>query len=89
MKIFVVGLGLMGASFAEAFTSKGHIVFGYDKDQTIIDEAIKNKVILDGKLDLINDSDIVMLCLYPKDNIEFIKQNKNGELRSRLQCFWY
>lgn len=77
MKIFIVGLGLMGASFAEVLSSKGHQVFGYDKNQEVINQAIKDRVILDGNLDLMEHADLIMLCLYPKENIQFIKENLN------------
>lgn len=77
MKIFVVGLGLMGASFAEALVEKGHQVFGYDKNIEVMQQAIKDKVILDNDLELLNTSDIVLLCLYPKQNISFLKEHIN------------
>ena len=44
MKIFIVGLGLMGASYAEGLSKQGHSVHGYDQ-QRVNEQAIKDGVI--------------------------------------------
>lgn len=77
MKIFIVGLGLMGASYATGLSHKGHQVFGYDSDRNVVDKAMKDRIIMGFSLDLMKESDVVILCLYPKDNIEFIKQHQS------------
>ena len=45
MKIFIVGLGLMGASYAQKLTSVGHDVFGFDKDNNTNLKALNEGVI--------------------------------------------
>jgi len=78
MKIFIVGLGLMGASYAEGLTKKGHTVYGYDQNQNTCEEAISLGVIDQrSSLDLLSTVDLVILALYPKDNIAFIKAHKH------------
>ncbi|VEU82876.1 Arogenate dehydrogenase [Acholeplasma hippikon] len=67
----------MGSTFAESLMRKGHQVFGFDKDQKVIEKAIKDQVIYDSNLDLIDEADLIMLCLYPKQNIEFVRTHKN------------
>ena len=47
MKIGIVGLGLIGGSFAKAYKSAGsHTVYGCDTDARILDFAL-----LDGAVD--------------------------------------
>jgi len=77
MKIFIVGLGLMGASYATGLSQKGHQVFGFDKNQNVIDKAMKDRIIMGSSVDLIKESDVVILCLYPKDNISFVKEHQS------------
>ena len=52
MTIGIVGLGLIGGSFAKAYKSANgsHTVYGYDIDKSVVDFAVMAKVI-DGKLD--------------------------------------
>jgi len=79
MNICIVGIGLIGGSLAKAINNLGsHTVFGIDNNEKILNAAIKEKVIhkafLDGK-EILPICDIVILCIYPKDEIKFIKQN--------------
>src|SRR5690606_12680633 len=77
MKIFIVGLGLMGASYAQKLTELGNEVHGFDQDSQVNLDAKKEGVIVSSNLDEIKTSDIVILALYPKDNIAFVKQHKD------------
>lgn len=77
MKIFIVGLGLMGASYAEGLSKQGHSVHGYDQQEGINEQAIKDGVIKSASLEELKTSDLVILCLYPHDNIEFVKTHKD------------
>lgn len=73
MKIFIVGLGLIGSSIAEGLKHKGYEVYGYDHHHQVMEEAIKLGVIHpDSTLEILGTSQIVILALYPKDNIEFV-----------------
>ena len=42
-KFLIIGLGLMGGSYARALTKKGYTVNAITKDQSSIDFAIENK----------------------------------------------
>lgn len=76
MKIFIVGLGLMGASYAEKLTLLGHEVHGFDQDEQVNFQAKLNKVILSSNLNELKDADLVILALYPKENIHFVERHK-------------
>ena len=67
----------MGASYAQKLRDLGNEVHGYDMDSQVNFEAVKDKVILSSNLDEIKTSDLVILALYPKDNITFVKKHKN------------
>ncbi|CCV64795.1 Prephenate dehydrogenase [Alteracholeplasma palmae J233] len=76
MKVFIIGLGLMGASYAKGL-SKKMTVFGYDSNKEVTDMAMKDGIIKSNNLELIKECDLVILALYPKDNIEFIIEYKH------------
>jgi prephenate dehydrogenase len=74
MKIFMIGLGLMGGSYAEGLKKTGHDVYGYDANPEVMKQAITANVINPAShLSLLEESDLIILALYPKDNVEFIK----------------
>ena len=79
MKIMIVGLGLMGGSYAEGLTAKGHEVYGYDMSDLTMMEAIRLGVIhKKSNIDMIRNVDLLILALYPKDNVRFILEHKNS-----------
>lgn len=77
--ITVAGLGLIGGSFAMALRKLNpKNLWGIDIDKATV-EAAENMGIIDrgytdGKTPL-KESDIVIVCLYPGQTIDFIKQN--------------
>jgi prephenate dehydrogenase len=76
MKIFVVGLGLMGASYAEKLTQKGHQVYGYDINPHYVKAAQEDGVILENSnLSRLTLADVVILSLYPEHNVTFVKDH--------------
>ena len=78
MRIFIVGLGLIGASYAEKLTEKGHHIFGYDQDPITLQKAVDSKIIdSTSNLSIIGDVDMVIIALYPKETVAFIKKYKN------------
>ncbi len=77
MTVGIVGLGLIGGSFAKAFRENtDHKILACDKDPGVIVAASLNGVI-DGTLtdETIGECDRMILCLYPKASVEYIKQN--------------
>lgn len=74
MKVFIVGLGLIGASIAEGLKQKGYHLFAYDRDEAVMEEAKKLKLIDEtSSLESMHDADLIILALYPKDNVSFLK----------------
>ena len=49
MKILIVGLGLIGGSYAEALSKKGYEVGAIDQKQEAIDFALRKGYIASGK----------------------------------------
>lgn len=78
MKIAVVGLGVVGGSYVKSLKGLGHEVYGVDIDEQTLKNAKIEGCILEGFVnpgDIIHKMDLVILCLYPKDVLEFIKNN--------------
>ena len=79
-KIVIVGLGLMGGSYAKALTRLGYNVYAIDKSQETIDYAIENGIIIDGTVSdnerILSDADCIILGLYPAIIREWIEKNK-------------
>lgn len=80
-KLLIIGLGLIGGSYALKLQEKGYEIYGIDKNQEVLDYAIKNKIIKEGRLtpevDFINQFDYVILALYPKTLLEFVNKYHN------------
>ena len=85
MTIFIVGLGLMGSSYAERLSQKGHTVYGFDSDLKVLEKAINDKLINnDSRIEKLKLSDLIILALYPSKIVDFIinyqKLFKKGSL---------
>jgi prephenate dehydrogenase len=85
MKVFIVGLGLIGASYAEGLKQAGHQVYAFNRTESIVDLAIKEGILeKDNHLNKISEVDLIILGLYPKHNIEFLKNHlhlfKKGQI---------
>ena len=68
MKLFVVGLGLIGGSYAASLSNKGHKVYGVDINNETLEYALNKKWIVSGASDagyFISDLDMIIICLYP------------------------
>ncbi len=65
--ILIVGLGLIGGSYARALKRLGFHVFAMDTDEESISYAIRQQIIDEGATDdsLIKKADCVILSLYP------------------------
>ena len=84
-KILIVGLGLLGGSYAKALKRFGFHISAITKEQSSIDYAIKENIIDDGATELdeklIGEADLVIFALYPHVFVEWIEQNQ-GLLKS-------
>ena len=76
-KILIVGLGLIGGSYADGLTSHGFEVGAITKDKASIDFALKKGIIKSGttfvEKEYVQMFDIVIFALYPKIFIEWIE----------------
>lgn len=80
--IAIVGLGLIGGSYAMALKElKPHRIYGIDMDEGTLKKALKMGIIdrgyNDGEIAL-KDADIVIIALYPEETIKFVKENLNN-----------
>lgn len=79
--ILIIGLGLLGGSYAKALSKKGYNVSAITKDEKDIKFALDNRFISYGTTEvskeLIEKSDLIIFALYPKDFINWVKENGN------------
>ena len=84
-KILIVGLGLLGGSYAKGLKRFGFHISAITKDQSSIDYAIRENIIDEGSVELdekmIGEADLVIFALYPHVFAEWIEQNQ-GLLKS-------
>ena len=85
MKITVVGLGVIGGSFVKALKGLGHDVYGVDCDLKTLAMAKEEGCIIEGYQDghdIIAQSDLTIICLYPSKVLDFIAthQFKKGSV---------
>lgn len=80
-KILIVGLGLLGGSYAKALKRFGFHISAITKEQSSIDYALKENMIDEGDTALnekmIGDADLVIFALYPHVFVEWIEKNQN------------
>ncbi len=80
-KILIVGLGLLGGSYARALKRFGFHISAITKEQNSIDYALKEQLIDEGSTELderiIGDADLVVFALYPHVFVEWIEQNQH------------
>jgi len=75
MNIGIVGLGLIGGSFAKAYRADGHTVFGYDTDAAILSFARLSGAI-ENVLDehTINRCDAMFIAVNPGDAVAYMEE---------------
>jgi prephenate dehydrogenase len=84
-KILIVGLGLLGGSYAKVLKRFGFPISAITKDQSSIDYALSEGMIDEGSTELdekmIGEADLVIFALYPHIFVEWIEKNQ-GLLKS-------
>ena len=79
-KILIVGLGLIGGSYAEALTRRGFDVTALTRSAESIGFALEKGIISRGFTepceDALSDRDIVIFCLYPRVLTAWIEKNQ-------------
>ena len=81
LNILIVGLGLLGGSYARVLKQKGFNVSAITKNQDDIDFALENGIIDNGTTELdaeiIGNADLVIFALYPHIFVEWIEENQS------------
>ena len=80
-KILIVGLGLLGGSYAKALKRFGFHISAITKEHSSIDYALKEKIIDEGTTEIdakiIGEADLVIFALYPHVFVEWIRDNQH------------
>lgn len=78
--ILIVGLGLMGGSYAKGLKRIGYRISAIDKNEESIKFALENDIIDEGAAkpepELIKKADTIIFALYPHVFINWIKDNQ-------------
>lgn len=76
--ILIVGLGLIGGSYAKGLKAKSHFIGAVTNDSSSIEYALKNKIIDEGATiptkEFLQKYEIIIFALYPKVFLEWIKE---------------
>jgi len=75
LTVGVVGLGLMGGSFAKAYHEAGHRVLAFNRSRDTLEIAMMNGV-ADEELNeqTIGQCDLVIIALYPQATIDYLRR---------------
>ena len=80
-KILLVGIGLLGGSYAMALTKAGYEVGAIDLSQESIDYALDRGMIAHGEREVreeyVSQFDLIIFALYPTDVVEWVKNYQN------------
>lgn len=77
----IVGLGLLGGSYAKGLKEAGYRVYGIARRQETIDYALNHRLIDDGSIDpeaFLDQADVVIFGLYPHIMIDWIKEHQHA-----------
>lgn len=79
--ILIVGLGLLGGSYARVLKRFGFHIGAITKEQSSIDYALSEQIIDEGSTqldkDIIGKADLVIFALYPHVFVEWIAKNQH------------
>ncbi len=79
-KILIVGLGLLGGSYARVLKRFGFHISAITKEQSSIDYALGENIIDEGSTELdrriVGEADLVIFALYPHVFVEWIQENQ-------------
>ena len=77
-RILIVGLGVIGGSYARALSRQGYRVRCITKEQKDIDYALSLGIIEEGSTavteEYVADADLIVFALYPRIFVEWIKE---------------
>lgn len=79
-RFLIVGLGLIGGSYAKALTKKGYHVSAITRSPETIAYALAHGIIAEGSADIderiIGQADIVVFALYPQVFIDWLREHQ-------------
>ena len=77
--VLIVGLGLLGGSYAKALKKKGFTVSAITRSQHSIDYALENGLIDRGAAhvdaELVENADLIVFALYPHVFVDWVRDN--------------
>ena len=80
-KILIVGLGLLGGSYARVLKRFGFHISAITLDESSVEYALREKIIDEGTTELdtriIGDADLVIFALYPHVFVDWISENQS------------
>lgn len=76
MTVGIVGLGLIGGSFAKAYREAGWTVYAFDKDESVLSFAklfgsVQNTLTKKN----LSSCDLILICISPNAAIEYLREN--------------
>ena len=76
MTVGIVGLGLIGGSFAKAYHAAGHTVLAFDTDRSTYDFAVLSGTV-NGPLtdDTLYTCDLILIAVIPSAAVGYLKQH--------------
>lgn len=77
--ILIIGLGVIGGSYAKALTAAGYSVFCITKNRADVDFALKEKIVKDATTspskEFIEAADLIIFALYPTIFLDWIREH--------------
>jgi len=75
MTVGIVGLGLIGGSFAKAYREAGEEVLAFDRDRTVLEFSMLSGVVNEELTkENISRCDLVLVAVYPLAAVEYLKE---------------
>ena len=76
MTVGIVGLGLIGGSFAKAYHEAGHRVLAFDTDASVTEFAMLSGAV-DGILtdEALPECDLILIAVYPGAAVDYLRQH--------------
>ena len=76
MTVGIVGLGLIGGSFAKAYHEAGHRVLAFDTDQSVFDFAVLSSAVDDLlSEESLSSCDLILIAVYPSAAVDYLRQH--------------
>lgn len=87
MNIGIVGLGLIGGTYAKSLRKYPYKIYGIDISENAIQYALNENIIDFGTTDpksVLKELDVVFICLYPEDTVKFVRTHINHFKRDSI-----